>query len=275
MANPDRADPAEDATSLESPARPLERPRTAPKASKLPKAVQTSEKRPTVNGKPRKSNWAGKGRKLAWEDREAARDAVGSVSVVGEDGAEVPDSGAEHERSMSEHERRSAMLAAARAREPAIAAWADLIAAGKTERFAAAMVEESHGVTFRQMATKCQNDPVLDAIRAAGHEACAQRYLDEIERLGREGIPREHGEHGRTTRQDARILATRIAALQWLLAVKDRKYRVSTRQDDAPVQSGPAVTVVLADARSLARDADGDPPAVLPASPEAARRLRR
>lgn len=137
------------------------------------------------------------------------------------------------------------------------------------------MLEESHGVSYAWLNSKCQNHPDLDAVRAAGHEACAQRYLDEIERLGREGIPREHGEHGRTTRQDARILATRIAALQWLLAVKDRKYRVSTRQDDAPVQSGPAVTVVLADARSLARDVDGDPPAVLPASPEAARRLRR
>lgn len=271
MSSEDRS--AEDATGTESPARPLEGPRNAPKASKLPKSVQASEKRPTgsVGAKARRSNWAGNGRKLSGEERAKARDDVGMVGEV-VDASEVERLEAElSEAEPSEAERRRSLLAAARAREPAIAAWADLIAAGKTERYAAAMVEESHGVTFRQLAAKCQNDPVLDAVRAAGHEACAQRYLDEIERLGREGIPREHA----ATRQDARILATRIAALQWLLAVKDRRYRVSTRQDDAPVQSGPAVTVVLADARSLARDADGDPPAVLPASPEAARRLRR
>ena len=132
------------------------------------------------------------------------------------------------------------------------------------------MLEESHGVSYAWLNAKCQNHADLDAVRAAGHEACAQRYLDEIERLGREGIPREHA----ATRQDARILATRIAALQWLLSKKDRK-RWGADAEPAAQAQAPQVTVVLADARSLARDVDGDPPAILPASPEAAQRLRR
>lgn len=263
MSSEDRS--AEDATGTESPARPLEGPRNAPEPGKLPNAVQAGKRapkgsRPRTHGGKRDASGRVKG-----EDREEARDKAG----IGK--------GAEAERrleAMTAAESataRAASLSLARAREPAIAAWADLIAAGQTERSAAAQLEAQGIATYAWLADRCQRYPELDAVRAAGHEACAQRYLDEIERLGREGIPREHA----ATRQDARILATRIAALQWLLAVKDRRFRVSARQDDAPVQSGPAVTVVLADARSLARDVDGDPPAALPASPEAARRLRR
>lgn len=145
----------------------------------------------------------------------------------------------------------------------------NLIANGATERSATLVLRQSgqwpgtHDALMGRM-RRHHRDRLADA-----HERCAVRWLEELEELGRTG--RLRGEDG--DRQDPRVVATRIASLQWLLSKKDRA-RWGDKREEAPQDAGPQVTVVLADARALARDVEGDPPA-LPASQVAARRLAR
>lgn len=145
----------------------------------------------------------------------------------------------------------------------------ELIANGLTERFATYTVRAAGRYSGTHAAMTGQLRRHYPELLGDAHERCASRWLEELEELGRTG--RLRGEEG--DRQDPRVVATRIASLQWLLSKKDRS-RWGDKREESPQDAGPSVVVVLAEARALARDVEGDPPA-LPASQAAARRLAR